>query len=237
MTVLLRSAWGFQGPLGPPLTLPVRELWLHHSVTNPTDDPRADMRALERIGRQRFGRLSYSWAVHPNGTILQGQDTHIGAHTGGRNSTSMGVVAIGNYETDRPGEAMVDALARIAAYIGDTGRGPGHYTGGHRDVKQTSCPGRHLYAAVFEINTLARQFADQPPDQEEAMTVPTGWIGRGRDRDPVALVFSDGHKIEVDRSDTDAGARAIGEVFGVPFDEDQAAMAPEKAYDEIPPVT
>lgn len=74
-------------------------------------------------------------------------------------------------------------------------------------------------------------------NEEEAMTVPLRWIGRGGDRTPVALVFSDGHKIEVARSDTDAAARALGETFGVPFIEADAAKSPDSAYDAIPSVT
>lgn len=107
----------------------------------------------------------------------------------------------------------------------------------HSAFKPTGCPGGVLRGHAGRLNHLPTTGAAAVPDEEEAMTVPTGWIGRGRDRDPVALVFSDGHKIEVERSDTDAAARALGEVFGVPFDEDEAAMAPEEAYDEIPPVT
>lgn len=160
-TILNRPDWRFDGPLGPTLTLPVPELWCHHTVTEPTADPAADMRKLERIGKQRFGRLSYSWAVHPNGTILQGQDTHVGAHTKGRNSTSMGIACIGNYESDQPTRAMIESLAALLAFIDDSGRGPRRFTGGHRDAPRkegegsTACPGRHLHAAIDDINRLA----------------------------------------------------------------------------------
>jgi hypothetical protein len=131
------------GPLGLPMGSS-RGFWLHHSVTRATADPIADGRTVARIGVQRFGRLSYSWLVHPDGTILQGQDGHVGAHTRGQNSTSEAICCIGNFEKDLPSEEMCAAVSLIVAVRGQ------QLLGGHRDAPgaATACPGRNLQSAI-----------------------------------------------------------------------------------------
>lgn len=131
------------GPLGLPMKSS-RGFWLHHSVTRSTADPIADAQTVARIGVQRFGRLSYSWLVHPDGTILQGQDGHGGAHTRGQNSTSEAICCIGNFDVDQPSEAMCASVSLIVAMRGQP------LLGGHRDAPgaATVCPGRNLQSAI-----------------------------------------------------------------------------------------
>ena len=152
MSVLARGDWQMPGPLGARMTSS-RGFWLHHSVTIPTLDPIKDARTVARIGVQRFGRLSYSWLVHPDGTILQGQDGHVGAHTRGLNSSTEAICCIGNYESSQPSQEMCAAVALIVA-IRD-----GELIGGHRDAPgaATLCPGRNLQSAIPGIreNALA----------------------------------------------------------------------------------
>lgn len=108
---------------------------------------------------QRDGTVWFtgnSYAVHPSGTVLEGAGTTVGAHTGGRNSTSFGIVWIGNYEIDRPSRAQIDATAELIRHLVATGRVVGRPPlGGHRDVKATACPGRHAYSTIPEIRGLA----------------------------------------------------------------------------------
>lgn len=138
------------GPLGIPM-VSCRGMWLHHSVTKATADAAADARAVARIGMQRFDRLSYSWLVHPNGTILQGQDGHKGAHTKGQNSTTEAICCIGNFEIDKPSDAMLRSVALVVAVRGVP------LLGGHRDAPAaaTACPGRHLQPELAGIRQAA----------------------------------------------------------------------------------
>lgn len=133
------------------MSTPSNQVFIHHSVTTPTSDARADMRTLERIGKQRFGRLSYSYAVHPSGAVLEGQGNHVGAHTKGRNSTSHGLVAIGNYEANRPPAVMVEAFRNLFHHGASEGWWKPNVAG-HRDVSSTACPGKHLYAQLSTIS-------------------------------------------------------------------------------------
>ena len=138
--MLSRAEWGMPGPLGPKM-LRSNGLVLHHSVTRVTKNPVTDAKVIANIGISRFGRMSYSFVVHPDGTILEGQNGHVGAHTKGHNSTMQAICAVGNYENDQPTKAMLDAIRILVAQYGPL-------LGGHRDYGATACPGRNLYAAI-----------------------------------------------------------------------------------------
>ena len=141
------------GPLGLPMKSS-RGFWLHHSVTRATADPVKDAKVVAQVGVGRFGRLSYSWLVHPDGTILQGQDGHVGAHTRGQNSTSEAICCIGNFETSQPTEEMCASIALILSVRGKP------LLGGHSDAPAaaTACPGKHLYAAIGGIRENAAKW-------------------------------------------------------------------------------
>ncbi|HEY7823905.1 MAG TPA: peptidoglycan recognition family protein, partial [Acidimicrobiia bacterium] len=99
-------------------------------------------------------RLSYSWLVHPDGTILQGQDGHVGAHTRGQNSTSEAICCIGNFEKDQPTEEMCAAISMILALRDRP------LLGGHRDAPgaATACPGRNLQSAIPGLRENAERW-------------------------------------------------------------------------------
>jgi hypothetical protein len=134
---------------------PIPTIFIHHSVTRPSTNPARDFRDIEAIGRARFGRFSYSWVVHPNGTAGEGAGLTVGAHTGGHNSTSLGICFIGNYEQDRPTAASLNTAADIIRYLQVAGIVPREVViRPHRDVKSTACPGRHLVAALPTLRDL-----------------------------------------------------------------------------------
>lgn len=167
-----RSAWGAVGALGALMPLPAREVYIHHSVTaatdyddelEPTDDPAGDMRTIERVGIERFGRMSYSWAFHPSGIELEGAGRTIGAHTGGRNSRSFGLVLIGNYETYRPTSPQIHAVARrIRKLIASGHLLPSAPIMPHRSVKATACPGRYMLESMEHLRTIVASPESEP---------------------------------------------------------------------------
>jgi N-acetylmuramoyl-L-alanine amidase len=128
---------------------PIRTVVIHHSVTKASRNPAADFRQLDRIGKARFGRFSYSYAVHPSGVAGEGAGLTVGTHTAGRNSTAIGICLIGNFQKDTPTPAALDATADIIGFL----QAAGVLTAdvaiiGHRDTKGTACPGSNLYAAL-----------------------------------------------------------------------------------------
>lgn len=152
--------------------LPVKFVFIHHTVTTATGDPDADMRSVEAVDIAKFGVPSYSYVVHPSGVVFEGMDLHRGAHTidnnggplrYGFNDIAFGIAFIGNYEQDDPTQRALDACRdlidnlRVARLIQDT------YTiRGHRDVYATACPGSHLYPRLTELYPIPTEDDDMP---------------------------------------------------------------------------
>jgi hypothetical protein len=152
-----------------------RELWLHHSITNP---PGADatlaqdaqhMRDFEAIGQSRFGcGISYTWVVMPSGRILQGHDVdRQGTHTYGRNDRSRAICLAGNFDVHELPNRMRNAVALLLRELGAT------LDGGHRDVYPTACPGAYAYAKIGEINSLA--LSGVPLEEDDVPTTGEIW--------------------------------------------------------------
>lgn len=167
MEIISRAEWGaryassyrnYDAPL------PADEVWLHHSVTiapdlvPPWTDDYAAIRALEQIGQNRFGwGMSYTWPITPAGLIFEGHRVDgVGTHTGGRNSRARAICFVGNYETDQPTNAQIEAAAWLLRHAHSQGwiKHP-RLNGGHQDLKATKCPGQHAYNRIDDINRLA----------------------------------------------------------------------------------
>lgn len=167
--VITRKQWGAKHPDGfRDRTLPVKEFWLHHSVTiapdlkPPYDDDDAAVRTLERIGQQRFkGGISYTYAVTPVGRFYEGHSLgRQGAHTAGHNTIGAAFVLVGDYSRHDPTDAQCQAIAEQMVELHRTGKATRHtLNGGHRDASgnSTSCPGDAGHRAITTINTLAEK--------------------------------------------------------------------------------
>ncbi|MBV6448509.1 N-acetylmuramoyl-L-alanine amidase [Nitrosomonas sp.] len=151
-----RREWGARLPVDPDLVVtPVSRVFLHHPVTNPTADARADMRVIETTCGQRFGIFCYSYCTHPvDGSNWEGAGDHVGAHTGSANPTSFAISAIGNWDRDTPTHALIDGIVECFAWLVETGRARADAElVPHRSVYATACPGRHLVAHLGEIRS------------------------------------------------------------------------------------
>lgn len=145
-----------------------KELWLHHSVTNPPgpdatlEQDCAHMREFEAIGHNRYGcGISYTWVVMPSGRVFQGHDVdRQGTHTYGRNNRSRAICLAGNYHVNELPQRMHNAVARLLRELGAT------LDGGHRNVFATACPGDHAYARIPSINQLASSGAPIDPEDD-----------------------------------------------------------------------
>lgn len=159
-----RGSWGARYPDGDMnLYGLAEEVFVHHTVTallpasaSPGDE-REQMRAIESVGQSRFGTgISYNVIIFPSGRAYQGVSfNRRGTHTGGRNSTTRSICFAGNFEVATP----TDAALATATDIYHDGKGR-WWEGdaplrGHRNVSQTACPGRNLYARLDLIRTGA----------------------------------------------------------------------------------
>lgn len=221
MKVVTRSEWGATAKLGPPMTLPVSELWLHHSVTQLTDDPHADMKVIERIGVSRFGRFSYSWAYHAKARLLlEGAGNTVGAHTAGRNSTSLGLVLIGDYTNEiLTDDGVADLRWAVQWLIAGNRLKPGVYpTGGHRDLKATACPGNNAYGRIADI-----QHAPAPPTPIIEET--TMFVVRRVEDGTIAYSAGPGHWVECNPEEATVAHALVGVQDAIPVNARQYDVA------------
>ena len=155
----------------------IKQVHVHHTASG-NHYRRGDVPALIR-GMYRYhtrylgwSDIGYNFLVDRFGRIWTGRAGGSGrpvrgAHTLGFNSTSAGVAVIGNFETARPSDDVLDAVAAVAAWklqpydrdvMGNVrvfSHGSDRFRAGrkvrlptidgHRDTNQTACPGRHLY--------------------------------------------------------------------------------------------
>ena len=109
----------------------------------------------------------------------------VGAHTGGFNTASIGIAAIGEYGTvAAPGE-MIEAISQLVAWkfktyrilagvnitiVAGSGEGDARFSPGtvvtlpsifgHRDVQLTACPGQNLYDQLGFVRTRVAELAN-----------------------------------------------------------------------------
>lgn len=166
---------GVRGPNKPavPQLLGAKKVYIHHSVTiaqgdpnligqlDPSDNPCADARKIEDILANRGLLPGYNHIIHPSGVVLELAGEFIGAHTGGQNSTSKGLVLIGNFDIQQPTFAAIVAASRTINLMRLAGQVAGDINDvqvlGHRDHGQTACPGANLYPLLPFIREFAKQ--------------------------------------------------------------------------------
>ena len=98
--------------------------------------------------------IGYHYLIRKDGTIERGRprDT-VGAHCYGENWHSVGVNIVGNFGTNEPTAAQIEAAERlVAALCRLYGLRPSGATiKGHRDFNATACPGENLYAMLPDV--------------------------------------------------------------------------------------
>lgn len=192
-----RGSWGARYADGDMnLAGKAEAVFVHHTVTSTLsrnasrDDERAQMRGIEGIGQSRFGTgISYNVLVFPSGRAYQGVSwNRRGTHTGGRNSTVRSISFAGNFETNIPTPEAIAKAAEIYAYGKDRWWQKDAPLFGHRNVSQTACPGRNLYARLDLIRMGAIEI-DNPitiPDDDKPVApvalVPDGLWGSATTR-------------------------------------------------------
>lgn len=199
--IITRAEWGARYAAGfRPAPDPAAELWLHHSVTiapdlvPPWDDDYAAVRQLEEIGQKRFaGGISYTWVLTPAGLLFEGTGPgREGAHTQGHNTAGRGLVLVGDYSKQAPTPAQLDALAWFLPEAHRRGWiSQPRFTGGHRDVKATECPGHLAYPLIAAINARAAVPASPvtaaPAPAPSSSSLPTLRLGMRGDAGVAAL--------------------------------------------------
>lgn len=177
-SIASRAAWGADeslrryngaGCATPKYAKTVHAAFVHHTADS-NSYTSARVPALLRstyayhVKSRGWCDIGYNFLVDKFGRAFEGRyggiaRPVIGAHTGGYNTNSFGVSLIGNFDSATPSAAVMDRVARIIAWKYDTNyRSPLstvvmsgkrlNTVSGHRDTKQTACPGRNVYSRL-----------------------------------------------------------------------------------------
>jgi hypothetical protein len=133
-----------------PLHQILTTLVVHHSALGQNGTP-LEIQELQ-FKHQQFADIAYHFVIGNDGQIYAGRDLQVrGAHTGGYNTGTVGVVLTGNFQNDSPSPLQLASLVKLAqALRHDYGI---RYLSSHRDfqVGITECPGEHLYERLPDI--------------------------------------------------------------------------------------
>ncbi len=178
--IFSRAQWGANESLRDKSSLrygTVKTGFIHHTVNaNSYSEQQvpALLRGIYAYHTQSRGwsDIGYNFLVDRFGRIWEGRyggvdRAVVGAHTLGYNEYSFAMSAIGNFDQAQPSQALVTAYAKLFAWklslYGIRANATGVYVkdrymnaiNGHRDVGQTACPGRYLYAKLPTIRSSA----------------------------------------------------------------------------------
>ncbi|HSD83168.1 MAG TPA: peptidoglycan recognition family protein [Anaerolineae bacterium] len=165
LTLITRAGWGaalphLQAPAEHGLFDPANnpEGWLmyqgsltnifntavvHHSALPLADGPQPIQRA--HLGLKGYADIGYHFLIDGLGNLYEGRTLRArGAHTGGHNTGTVGIVLLGNFNVVEPFTRAWQTLQDLIAYLRDVY----HLThvAGHHDFQpeETECPGARL---------------------------------------------------------------------------------------------
>ena len=177
-----------------------RMVVVHHTATDTAyTDAAAEVRAIYAYHAvtQGFGDIGYNGLIDRDGRMYEGRigrdddpSRHfhrdvlshavVAGHTFDYNYGSVGHALLGNFQEDRPAEAMLDALEDLlmfehARYQVDPRRTIDFSRSsrlwrydlvsmpGHRDCTNTECPGENVYPLLSELRTVVAERLDAGP--------------------------------------------------------------------------
>ena len=184
--IISRQDWGARAPRRrSTIPIPTEELWLHHTAGNHSGV--LGVRSIQNFHMDIRGwsDIAYSYLIDRDSLdVYEGRGAGIlGGHTFGRNSISHAICVMGNFDVTSVSDPLIDRVAELVAHGHQQGWWPSILTGGHRDVRATSCPGDNLYAQIEEIN---RRAVD-PGDEEDNVALKNGDRGEAVRRFQTAL--------------------------------------------------
>lgn len=152
----------------------MKGLFLHHTAGS--ERGAVGMRQIQNFHMDVRGwsDIAYSWVYGPIArTFYEGRGAGVaGAHTRNHNSTAHALCVMGHFDRMAVPPTLVHDLAEFARWHRQYG--PNVFTGGHRDVASTSCPGDKLYRLIPNINAAATA----APPEDDDMPLSDADIGR-----------------------------------------------------------
>ncbi len=198
--IITRAQWGADESIRKPVDFntTVKAMVIHHTDTTNSYTTLAQAEQQVRavyafhVEGRGWSDIGYNFVVDRFGHIFEGRAGSItksvlGAHTGGFNTYTMGVAALGTFTTAAPPAAMVSSIAQVVAWkmsqyganvngtvsLRSSGGGTSRYPAGtvvtvptvtgHRTFGATECPGDALWAQLGSIRSQAAAIVAREP--------------------------------------------------------------------------
>lgn len=190
-----RAEWGALPPREPysPDPMPWR-ITLHHtdgrytaSLPQSLEEARF-IQDFHQNGR-KWSDIAYHYLVDPAGNVIEGRPLGtLGAHTLNNNEGNVGIVLLGTYhapKNDKTTPAQLAAVAEIGRFLVKRfGIDPASLKG-HRDYKQTDCPGDLAYPKLAELRRAFGSPAAPPaiarkPRRKPVVAISPDWDQRAK---------------------------------------------------------
>jgi hypothetical protein len=180
--IIACEAWGARAPSGAvPVwdQRPVRIIVHHTATANVEDYSRGAAEFIARriqdfhMDRRGWIDTGQNFTISRGGYVLEGRHRSLevlreghqhveGAHCTGQNVEAVGIENEGTYSTLTPPDRMWQRLLAMCAYISRQYGIPPTEIGGHRDFKDTLCPGDAFYAMLPRLRTEVADALGQP---------------------------------------------------------------------------
>ncbi|XP_019877658.1 peptidoglycan-recognition protein 2 [Aethina tumida] len=156
-TIVSRSEWGARRAKGTTSLKinPAPYAIIHHADTPPCTSESQCKSRVKNVqdyhqNTRKWDDIGYNFLIGGDGKVYEGRGWGLsGAHAPNYNSKSIGICFIGKFDSVSPSEAQLQAARDLLSCGVDSGKlSPSYKLLGHKQVRQTSCPGNSLYAII-----------------------------------------------------------------------------------------
>ncbi|CAG4917095.1 unnamed protein product [Colias eurytheme] len=149
------SQWG-STPLNNPVDLskPVHVVVIQHTVTGQCFTDESCVTLLKNVRKQhvdvlKFSDIGNSFYIGSNGKVYEGSGWHVGAHSKGLNSKSIGLSFIGDFREESPTEQALQAAKDfLDCSVKNHNLSDDYDLVGHSQVVSTISPGAKLQSLI-----------------------------------------------------------------------------------------
>lgn len=140
------------------------EVIVIHHAGFPDGDKDSSAEEIHKFHQEVNGwaGIGYHYVIRKDGRIEQGRKPQmVGAHAYHHNKNSVGICVAGNFEVAKIKNEQMDSLKLLTAWLCQRYKLNPMKKGvivGHRDLNDTSCPGKNLYSRLDELRIWCRDF-------------------------------------------------------------------------------
>ncbi|XP_033730051.1 peptidoglycan-recognition protein SC2-like [Pecten maximus] len=176
LNIITRDSWGAKQPRKRvSMITPVDYFIIHHSagfLDNRACDNLLDcIEEVKDIQKEHMDNgyvdIGYHYLIGGDGSVFEGRGwQYEGAHAFSYyNNISIGVCLIGNFNGKKPTNKATTALSKLNTCLQRIGKlNLTHSVYGHRDVRQTECPGDKYYPTLKETFGASWHREYPPPE-------------------------------------------------------------------------